>query len=102
MNHTLRLALCHSITARAHLAGAEAAELEAQATEHDSIADASRDIGAAIYRIAADNCRDQSAAARRRYWREVEAAQLLIGHRWPEAEALGVEPAAPVSISQED
>ena len=66
MNHALKVALCHSITARALLYGAE-----------------------------------QTPEARRRYWREVSAAQLLMGHRWPEAEALGVEPAAPVSISQE-
>jgi hypothetical protein len=33
----------------------------------------------------------QSAAARRRYWREQEACELLHGRRWPEAEALGVE-----------
>ena len=66
MNHDLRVALCHSITARALLYGAE-----------------------------------QTPEARRRYWREVASAQLLLGHRWPEAEALGVEPAAPVSISQE-
>ena len=57
MNHDLRVALCRSITTRAHLAGAEAGD-----------------------------------AARRRYWREVASAQLLMGHRWPEAEALGVEP----------
>jgi hypothetical protein len=57
MNHDLRVALCRSITARAHLLGAEAGD-----------------------------------AARRRYWREVAAVQLLMGHRWPEAEALGVEP----------
>ncbi len=56
MNHTLRIALCRSITARAHLAGAEAGD-----------------------------------AARRRYWREVASAQLLMGHRWESAERLGVE-----------
>lgn len=31
MNNELRTALCHSITARAHLAVAEAAELQRQA-----------------------------------------------------------------------
>jgi hypothetical protein len=31
------------------------------------------------------------AAARRRYWREQAACELLCGRRWPEAEALGVE-----------
>ena len=63
IDHSLRVALCHNITARAHLAGAEAAELERQA-----------------------------AAARRRYWRDVAAVQALMGRPWPEAEALGVEP----------
>jgi hypothetical protein len=63
IDHSLRVALCRNITARAHLAGAEAAELERQA-----------------------------AAARRRYWREVSAAARLSGMPWPEAEALGVEP----------
>jgi hypothetical protein len=67
IDHTLRIALCHSATRRAHLAGAEAGD-----------------------------------AARRRYWRETAAVALLSGRRWPEAEALGVEPAAPVSTSQED
>ena len=56
-DYTLRLALCRNITARAHLAGAEAGD-----------------------------------AARRRYWRELAACQLLMGHPWPQAEALGVEP----------
>lgn len=56
MNHSLRVALCRSITARALLAGAEAGD-----------------------------------AARRRYWREQAACELLHGRRWPEAEALGVE-----------
>lgn len=57
MNHSLRVALCHSITARAQLYGAE-----------------------------------QTPKARRRYWREQEACELLMGRRWSEAEALGVEP----------
>ena len=63
MNHDLRVALCHNITARAHLAGAE-----------------SMDPGPA------------SAAARRRYWRDLAAVQALMGHRWEQAEALGEEP----------
>jgi hypothetical protein len=63
MDRTLRTTICHSATRRAHLAGAEAAELERQAAD-----------------------------ARRRYWRELAAVQLLMGHPWPEAEALGVEP----------
>jgi len=56
MNHSLRVALCRSITARALLYGAE-----------------------------------QTSEARRRYWREQAACELLHGRRWPEAEALGVE-----------
>jgi len=57
MNHSLRVALCHSATARALLYGAE-----------------------------------QAPEARRRYWREQAACELLHGRRWPEAEALGMEP----------
>jgi hypothetical protein len=98
MNHDLRVALCHSITARAHLAGDEAAELEAQHLEY--VTGATSDAPACLDRAAI--MRSAAAAAHRRYWREVSAAQLLMGHRWPEAEALGVEPPAPVSISQED
>ena len=63
IDHSLRTAICRSMTARAHLLGAEAAELERQA-----------------------------AATRRRYWRELAACQRLMGHPWPEAEELGVEP----------
>ena len=89
IDHTLRVALCHSATARAHLAGAEAAELEAQAdvlhpVHPGSIQSTTWDEIHALQQCA--------AAARRRYWREVGAVQLLMGHRWPEAEALGVEP----------
>ena len=62
MNVDLRVAICRNMTAKAHLAGAEAAQLKRQA-----------------------------AAARRRYWRELAAVQLLMGDSWPEAEALGVE-----------
>jgi hypothetical protein len=68
MNHSLRVALCRSITARAHLAGAEA-----------------------LYLSEAGHC-DEAQSARRRYWREQAACELLHGRRWPEAEALGVEP----------
>lgn len=63
MSTDLHLAVANSATARAHLAGAEAAELERRAQ-----------------------------AARRQYWREVSAAATLTGIPWPEAEALGVEP----------
>jgi len=82
MNHDLRVAICHSITARAHLAGAEAAELkEAHAIAYDC---GEADPSCSLLHLA--------AAARRRYWREVAAVQRLIGHPWPGAEALGVEP----------
>jgi hypothetical protein len=111
MNHDLRLALCRSITARAHLAGAEAAELgrlvrEARALipEPPDLTDAFAHPGGiegatkefqAVWLPAWDayklawRC---AAAARRRYWREVAAAQALVGHRWEAAERLGVEP----------
>ncbi len=83
IDHSLRVALCHSITARAHLAGADAAELEAQALSLQPVSDAAwHQHGQLVAR---------SLSARRRYWREVSSCQLLMGHRWPEAEALGVE-----------
>lgn len=81
MNHDLRVAVCRSITARAHMAGAEAAEMEEQAMAPDVTTMESMLPLVRGY-----------AAARRRYWREVAAVQLLMGHPWPEAEALGVEP----------
>jgi hypothetical protein len=66
-DHSLRVALCRSITARAHLAGAEA-----------------------LYLNEAGHC-DEAQSTRRRYWREVSAAARLSGMPWPEAEALGVD-----------
>lgn len=57
MDHQLKVDLCHNITTRALLAGAE-----------------------------------RTPEARRRYWREVAAVQLLMGYRWESAEALGAEP----------
>ena len=98
MNHELRVTLCRSITARAHLAGAEAADLMAQADECSKEAMELLDDEPAPFTAsianerAAIGLRLQAAAARRRYWRELESAQLLLGHRWPEAEALGREP----------
>ena len=65
MDANLRVMICGSITARAHLIGAESMALR-----------------------EAGHC-DAAAAARRRYWREVAAVALLSGHRWPEAERLG-------------
>jgi hypothetical protein len=82
MNHDLRLALCRSITARAHLAGAEAAELEAQAGA----------MSRAGTHFLASVISRRAQLARRRYWREQAACELLMGHKWPAAEALGVEP----------
>jgi hypothetical protein len=91
MDHELRVALCHNITARAHLAGAEAAELERQADELAGDPPAMFDDATASQRIAFGlACAAQSA--RRRYWRDLAAVQALMGHPWPEAEALGVEP----------
>ncbi len=92
MNHALRVALCHSATARAHLAGAEAAELDARAGTIEDAATGANEIGAMIYCLGAALVREQARAARRRYWRELAAVQLLMGHPWPEAETLGVEP----------
>ena len=83
MNHSLRVALCHSATARAHLAGAEAARWDALPIHREVDPEAQPFI---------QLFKERAAAARRRYWREVSAVQLLMGHRWPEAEALGVEP----------
>ena len=69
MTPDLRLELRRNATRRAHLAGGEAVILEKQAAEL----------------LAA------AAAARRRYFRELECASLLGGHRSSFA-ALGVEP----------
>lgn len=91
MTPDIRVALCRSITARAHLAGAEAAELEARADALAGDPLARFDEATASQRIAFGlACAAQSA--RRRYWREHEACELLHGRRWPEAEALGVDP----------
>jgi hypothetical protein len=95
MNHTLRVALCRSITARAHLAGAEAAELEAQAdsifrTAEVAESECDNPWTDRVY-ISMGGLLLQANAARRRYWREVSAVARLSGRPWPEAEALGVE-----------
>jgi hypothetical protein len=55
---------------RAHLYGGEAAGLEAEARQ----------------------LLQRAAAARRRYWRELAAAEALQGHPWADAERLGAEP----------
>ena len=83
MNNDLRIALCRSITARAHLYGAEAAELEAEArTPPEDHPDPEPFV---------HHLKQPAAAARRRYWRELHHAALLSGWSWPEAEALGRE-----------
>ena len=78
MQHDLRVALCRSITARAHLAGAEAAELETKAK-------------GIFWPDLHEQTVAASLAARRRYWREIAAKQQLLGHPWEKAEALGRE-----------
>ena len=83
-------AICRSMTARAHLLGAEAAELERQADELAGDPPARFDDATASQRIAFGlACAAQSI--RRRYWRELAACQRLMGHPWPEAEELGAE-----------
>ena len=84
IDHSLRVALCRNITARAHLAGAEAAELEARVCDWWFDEPGCNAIKAGLT--------DLMHAASRRYWRELAACRLLEGHPWPEAEALGVEP----------
>ena len=79
MNNDLQVALCRSVTARAHLYGAEAAELEATAK-------------GIFWPDLHGQTVAASLAARRRYWRELHHAALLSGWSWPEAEALGREP----------
>ncbi|NBS92840.1 MAG: hypothetical protein EBT27_03735 [Betaproteobacteria bacterium] len=111
IDHSLRVALCHNITARAHLAGAEAAELMRLTKEVRDLIPEPPDLAAALahpggVKAATDEFLDAwkpaweayslgwrgAMAARRRYWREVAAVQLLLGHRWEQAESLGVEP----------
>ena len=111
MNVDLRVAICRNITARAHLAGAEAAQLERLAREAKALIPEPPDLtdafahpggikGAtdefqAVWLPAWDAYKlawRAGIAARRRYWREVAAVQALMGHPWPGAEALGVEP----------
>jgi len=110
IDHSLRVALCHSITARAHLAGAEAAELGRLAREARSLIPEPPDFATALAHPggisgAIDEFQSiwwqawevhslawcGALAARRRYWREVSAAARLSGMAWPEAEALGAE-----------
>lgn len=69
MDHPLSLNLRQNAVARAHLAGAEAAALTAKA----------------------NHLLEAAAAAKRRYFRELETCDLLGGHDSSFA-ALGVEP----------
>ncbi|MEN9762482.1 MAG: hypothetical protein RI906_2308 [Pseudomonadota bacterium] len=98
MNYELRVALCRSITARALLYGAESADFLAQADEHSKeVMDLLKNepapfTASTTAERTAIGLRLQAAAARRRYWRELAACELLHGRRWPEAEALGVGP----------
>lgn len=110
IDHNLRVALCRSATARAHLAGAEAAELGRLVREARALIPEPPDLATALahpggifgainkFQAAWQPAWDTYAlawlgatAARRRYWREVASAQLLMGHPWPLAEALGRE-----------
>lgn len=111
IDHTLRVALCHSITRRAHLAGAEAAELGRMVREARALIPEPPDLTTALAHPGGiSGATDEylsiwdpaweayslawraAVGARRRYWREVSAAARLSGMPWPEAEALGVEP----------
>ena len=86
MNYRTRVRLANQATARAHEAGAEAATLTAQMRTFGM---PSVQLMAVPEYVATLRARD---AARRRYWREMAASQLLLGHPWPAAEALGREP----------
>jgi hypothetical protein len=83
MDDLLCVALRRNITARAHLASAEAAELMAEANNPPE--------GHPDPEPFQVTLKARAAAARRRYWRDVAAVQALMGTPWPEAEALGVE-----------
>lgn len=100
MTSELHIAQARLATQRAHLAGAEAAELEALVARWEKSArrraltdpPVGRKGDFADLLIAASKARAEADAARRRYWREIASASLLIGHRWESAERLGVEP----------
>ena len=107
----LRASLAKSATARALLAGAEAAELMRLTKEVRDLIPEPPDLATALahpggVKAATDEFLDAwkpaweayslgwcgAIAARRRYWRELHHAALLSGWNWPEAEALGREP----------
>ena len=111
IDHNLRVAICHSATRRAHLAGAEAAELGRLVREARALIPEPPDLATALAHPGGiSGATDEfhsiwqpawetyslawrgALAARRRYWRELAVVQLLMGRRWEQAEALGVEP----------
>jgi hypothetical protein len=82
MDYQLSVKLRNSIAARAHLYGAEAVILEKEA---DQLASASGQAPESIAVATADQIRalslaQQAQQARRRYFRELEAVDLLGGH----------------------
>lgn len=87
MTSDLHVTLAKQATARAHLAGAEAADLEArfQAAIDKAFVTQAWPEYEASHGVLLRGMR----AARRRYWRELHAAALLTGHRWASAERLG-------------
>ena len=96
MNHDLQVNLCRCATARAHLAGAEAAELQKRIADVIDTAEAvAEHSGNAVWptstRRVLYGLDLRLAAACRRYWREIAAKQQLLGHPWEKAEALGRE-----------
>lgn len=85
MDYQLSVKLRNCITARAHLYGAEALILEREA---DALAAKAGQAQGAIQDASPDQLRALSLAqqahhARRRYFRELEAADLLGGHSSP-------------------
>ena len=85
MDYQLSVKLRNCITARAHLYGAEALILEREA---DALAVQAGPVPATIQDASPDQLRALSLAqqahhARRRYFRELEAADLLGGHSSP-------------------
>ena len=85
MDYKLSVKLRNCIAARAHIYGAEAVILEKEA---DRLADQAGPSPATIHDASPDQIRALSLAqrahqARRRYFRELEAIDLLGGHSSP-------------------
>jgi len=110
MTTDLLLHAARMATARAHLAGAEAAELARLVQAARALIPEPPDLIAALAHPggitgATDDFLEiwapawdayclawrGATAARRRYWRECAAAATLAGWSWPEAEKLGRE-----------